>query len=249
MDDTKALHGKTALITGAAKRIGAVIAGSLHSAGMDVVIHYRNARVEAEALVADFNAKRPGSALALQADLLDLAVLPWLIEETRAFKGRLDALINNASSFYPTPLYRITEAEWNDLIGTNLKAPLFLARHAAPELRRTGGCIVNLADIYGLRPLKDYSLYSTAKAGLIMLTLVLAKELAPEVRVNAVAPGAALWPEDMQESARQEILARTPLKRAGRPEDVAAAALYLVRDAEFTTGQVLTVDGGRSIAW
>ena len=243
------LDGKTALITGAARRIGAAIARTLHAAGARVVLHYHRSGVEATALAAELNAVRAGSAQALQADLLDDAALAALARAASAAFGGLHILVNNASSFYPTPLPQADERAWHDLIGTNLKAPFFLTRALAGELRAARGLVVNLADIHGLRPLKAYPIYSVAKAGLIMLTKSLARELAPEVRVNAVAPGPVLWPEDADETLMQQILERTLLKRAGSPQDVARAVLFFAADAAYVTGQVLAVDGGRSVGW
>lgn len=238
---------KTVLITGAAQRVGAAIARHLHAAGMNTVIHYLNSRQSAEALAAELNQNRPGSAWAIGADLCDMTALPTLIDDTIACSGRLDVLINNASAFYPTPLGKLTESNWNELMDVNLKAPLFLAKHAIEELRARQGCIINLTDIYAERPLNDYSIYSASKAGLVMLTKALAKELAPDIRVNAVSPGAVLWPEDMGSAAKQEILSHIPLGHRGDPDDVAKAVIFLIRDADYITGEVLTVDGGRTL--
>jgi pteridine reductase len=244
------LAGKAALITGSAKRVGAVIARALHAEGANVVIHYRSSAREAGELCRDLVALRPGSALALQADLADLGALAPLIERAAAAFGRLDVLVNNASSFYPTPVGEITEQDWNDLVGSNLEAPLFLSQAATPHLRRTQGLILNLVDIHALRPLKRHTVYSIAKAGLVTLTRSLARELGPEIRVNAVAPGPVLWPQDgIDAQLQQEIIDRTALKRAGTPEDIAKAVLFFATDAPFVTGQVLAVDGGRSIGW
>ena len=239
------MSDKTVLITGAALRIGAVIARELHAAGMNVIIHYLNSHQAAETLTADLNRHRPGSAWALAADLCDPEALPKLIDSAIACNGRLDALVNNASAFYATPLEQVNETNWDELIGVNLKAPLFLCKYAAEELRRRGGCIVNLGDIYGERPLHNYSLYSISKAGVVMLTRSMARELAPRVRVNAVSPGAVMWPDGMNEDAKERIIANTLLKRRGEPEDIARAVLYLILDADYVSGQVLTVDGGR----
>lgn len=246
-DNTAPLTGKTVLITGAAHRIGAMIARMLHGAGMNLVLHYRRSREAAERLQAELERSRPESVVLVQADLLETARLPQLAQEAAAVWGRLDALVNNASSFYPTPLGRVAESQWEDLVATNLKVPFFLSQAAAPQLARQGGCIVNLVDIHADRPLKDYPVYSIAKAGLVMLTKSLARELGPEIRVNAVAPGAILWPEQMDEKTKEKIIARTALKRRGDPADVARAVLFLIRDADYMTGQVLTVDGGRSL--
>jgi pteridine reductase len=247
MNNTQALAHKTALITGGARRIGAAISRCLHAAGMDVVIHYRQSRDEADVLVDELNAIRPDSAMCLRADLLDIDVLQLLIHEAKRFRNRLDVLINNAAVFYPTPLESLEERHWDESININLKAPLFLAKYAAEELRQRQGCIVNLTDIHADRPLREHPVYSTSKAGLDMLTMALAKELAPEVRVNGVSPGAILWPEGMDEATRRLILSRIMLGRSGEPEDIAKAVLYLVRDADYVTGQIITVDGGRTL--
>lgn len=237
---------KVVLITGAAQRIGAVIARALHAAGMNLVLHYRSSRAAAHALQEELNARRADSVLLVQADLLAVAGLPQLVKQAAEAWGRLDVLVNNASTFYATPLGRVTEADWDNLFGTNAKAPLFLAQAAAPHLRAQRGCIVNIADIHGERPLKDYPVYSMAKAALLMLTRALACDLGPEIRVNGVAPGAILWPKhDIDEVTKQRIISRTFLKRTGCPEDVAKAVLFLVRDADYMSGQVLTLDGGR----
>jgi pteridine reductase len=244
------LEHKTVLITGAARRVGASIARVLHAAGANLVLHYRSSAEDAAALERELNALRPDSARSVDCDLLEVAQLPQLVDSAGAAFGGLDVLINNASTFYPTPLGDITEIDWNDLIGTNLKAPLFLAQAAAPLLQAAQGLIVNVADIHGLRPLRRYPVYSIAKAGLIMLTKSLARELGPRVRVNAVAPGPVMWPEDGLDTALQEnITQRTALKRIGSPEDVARACLYFASDAPYVTGQILAVDGGRSIGW
>lgn len=238
------------LVTGAARRIGAAIARRLHAAGASVVLHCHRSRAEAERLRDELNAERAHSAAVVQADLLDGAVLPGLVEESASAFGRLDALVNNASSFYPTPFGTIGEDEWRDLIGSNLKAPLFLSQAAAPRLREARGAIVNLVDIHADRPLKDFVVYSVAKAGLAGLTRALALELGPDVRVNGVAPGAILWPDGDEHFAPTEkgrITAQTPLKRIGSPDDVAGAVKYLLFDAPFVTGQILAVDGGRGI--
>jgi pteridine reductase len=240
------LNGKVALITGAARRIGAVIAQTLHSAGADVVIHYRHSAEDAQALQQKLNAQRENSCFLVQADLLHIETLPDLIHTVIQQTQRLDILINNASSFYPTPIGQITEAHWDDLIGSNLKAPLFLSQAATPYLKHAQGCIVNIIDIHGLRPMKEHPVYSPAKAGLAMLTQSLARELGAEIRVNGVAPGAIIWPEkDMDSSVATEILAKTALKRQGTAEDIAKAVLFLVRDADYITGHIIPVDGGR----
>jgi pteridine reductase len=240
----------TALITGAAKRIGAAISRALHASGMNIAIHYRSSRDEAEALCNELNALRADSAILLQADLLDTAQLAPLVEQAAEYWDGLHTLVNNASSFYPTPVGSITEQQWDDLVGSNLKAPLFLAQAATPHLSAAGGCIVNIVDIHGFRPMKNHPVYCAAKAGLAMLTQSLARELGPEVRVNGVAPGAIMWPESGLEEdpqTQQMILDRTALKRKGDPTDIASAVRYLVCDAPYVTGQVLPVCGGRSI--
>jgi pteridine reductase len=242
------LAGRAALVTGAARRIGAAIARELHGAGANVVIHYHDSRSDAESLVAELNGLRNGTAAALAADLLDLASLQRLTADATAEFGRLDVLVNNASTFYATPVGTITAQQFDDLLGTNLRAPLFLAQACAPALRAAQGSIINLTDIHALRPLKSHTVYSVAKAGLIMLTRSLARELGPEIRVNAIAPGPVLWPESgLDAGLRNEIIEKTALKRSGAPDDVARAALYFATDASFVTGQVLAIDGGRSI--
>ena len=245
-----ALSGKTALLTGAARRIGATIARHLHAAGANIVLHYRSSADAAAALAGELNGIRANSVVTFEADLLDLEQLQALPGVATGNFGTLDILVNNASTFYPTPMGDITEIDWNDLIGTNLKAPLFLAQAASSALHERGGLIINLADIHGMRPLRRYPVYSVAKAGVIMLTLSLARELGPHVRVNAVAPGPVLWPEDGLDPALQaKILARTALKRPGSAVDVARACLFFAAEAPYVTGQILAVDGGRSIGW
>jgi len=244
------LAGKAALVTGAARRVGAAIVRTLHTAGASVVLHYRSSSEEADALAQDLNGVRPGSATLAQCDLLDSAAVTELAQTATAAFGGLDILVNNASSFYPTPVGDIDEDDWNDLIGTNLKAPLFLSQACAAALRERGGLIVNLADIHGVRPMRRHPVYCIAKAGLIMLTKSLARELGPQVRVNAIAPGPVMWPEDgIDPALRDEIIARTALKRTGSAEDVARAVLFFASEAPFVTGQILAVDGGRSIGW
>ncbi len=237
------------LITGGAKRVGATICRRLHAAGANLMIHFRASAGDARLLQAELTELRPGSVALIQSDLLDVAKLPSLVEQTVHTFGRLDALVNNASSFHATPVGSISVDDWNDLVGTNLKAPLFLAQAAAPALRRTQGSIVNIVDIHAERPLKDFVVYSVAKAGLVGLTRSLARELAPDIRVNAVAPGPILWPEDgtFDEVSRQRIISRTPLKREGSPDDIAKAVHYLIADAPYVTGETLNVDGGRHV--
>jgi pteridine reductase len=239
-----------ALITGAARRVGAEVARTLHGAGARVAVTYRSSAAEAEELCAGLEQKRAGSALAVHADLGDTAAMPALIETVVGHFGRLDVLVNNASAFYPTPLGKIDEKSWNDLIESNLKAPVFLSQAAAPALRASGGVLINMVDIHARRPLKDHIVYCAAKAGLVMVTLALARELGPQVRVNGIAPGPVMWPETgMTESLKRQIVDNTALKRAGSPADIASLVLYLVRDATFLTGQIIAVDGGRSIGW
>ncbi len=243
------MQGKVVLITGGAKRVGAVIARRMHGLGANVMIHYRSSSGDAEALAAELNRRRPDSAALVQADLHDTERLPELVAATLERFGRLDVLVNNASSFYPTAVGEIREQDWHDLVGTNLKAPLFLSQAAAEALRHAHGCIVNIADIHAERPMKSYVVYSIAKAGLVALTKSLAHELGPEVRVNAVAPGPIMWPEEdptFDDGERRRIVAHTLLKREGSPEDIAKAVTFLIHDAPYVTGVVLPVDGGRS---
>ena len=237
------------LVTGAARRVGAQIARRLHAAGHDLVLHYRHSAADMQALCAELESRRPRSTLALAADLADADALPRLVAEAVAHYGRIDVLVNNASAFYPTPVGTATPAQWDELFASNARAPFFLAQAAAPHLAAAQGCVVNLVDIYAERPLQRHSLYCMAKAALLMLTQSLAQELAPAVRVNAVAPGAVLWPESGKAAAEQQaLLARTPLARAGTPEGVADAVHWLVCGARYTTGQVLRVDGGRTLS-
>lgn len=239
---------KVALVTGGARRIGAGIVRALHAAGYDIALHCRKSRAEADALAAELEAVRPGSVLVLQAELADHDRLPELVAHTVGRFGRLDALVNNASGFFPTPLGGITPAQWDALFASNARAPLFLAQAAAPHLRHAGGAIVNLVDIHADRPLPGHVVYGMAKAALVMLTRALALELAPQVRVNAVAPGAILWPEhDVDPQRRGELLARTPLARTGTVEEIAQAVRWLLEDASYVTGQVIRLDGGRGL--
>lgn len=244
------LSGKVVLVTGAARRIGAAIVTRLHDNGAQVAIHYRSSDKEADDLAARLNGERGDSAATFQADLLQVSELPRLVMAVTDWAGRLDCLVNNASSFYPTPVGNISEEQWDDLIGSNLRAPLFLSQAAVPELRSNGGVIINIVDIHAQRPLRNHAVYGPAKAGLAMLTRSLAKDLAPHIRVNGVSPGAILWPEDgMSDAAQQTILRQVPLERPGTPEDIAGCVLYLWRDARYVTGQIIAVDGGRSIGW
>ena len=247
-DSTPHLGGHVALVTGAAHRIGAAIVRRLHGAGMNLVIHYRNSAAAAETLAAELNDRRADSATALGADLLDLAALGPLADAAAAAFGRLDLLVNNASTFAPTPIAEATPQQWDELLGSNLRAPFFLAKAALPHLQARHGAIVNIVDIHADRPLAGHPIYSIAKAGLAMLTRSLARELAPEVRVNGVAPGAILWPEaGLSPAEQQAILDRALLGRLGDPDDIARAVLYLYRDAGYVTGHVLPVDGGQSV--
>ena len=250
MSASPTLNGQVALITGAAKRIGAAISRRLHEHGANVAIHYRDSSDEANALCDELNATRLDSAMPLRADLSDTNAFPELINSITKWHGQLDILINNASSFYPTPTGQISDADWDNLIGTNLKAPLFLAQAALAPLRSSRGVIVNIVDIHAQRPLRNHAVYGAAKAGLAMLTRSLARDLAPDIRVNGVSPGAILWPEtDLSDAAKKSILGQIPLGRTGEPEDIAGCVLYLVRDAIYVTGQIIAVDGGRSIGW
>ena len=242
------LTGKTVLVTGAARRIGAAIARRLHAAGASVLLHYRGAEAEAASLEAELNAVRAKSASKVKADLLAPIAPRSLVSAAMERFGRLDVLVNNASTFYPTPVGAIEASHWEELMGSNLRAPLFLAQEAAPQLKQNGGAIVNVADIHAERPLKGYLVYSVAKSGLVALTRALALELAPGIRVNGVAPGAIAWPEDGQfePAERARIVAGTPLARLGAPEEIAGAVHFLAT-APFVTGQILAVDGGRSV--
>jgi pteridine reductase len=242
------LTDRVVLVTGAARRIGAAIAEAIHPRGARVAIHNRSSRTHAEAHAARLKSSPAASAKAFRADLRDAGALDTLPAAVARAFGRLDVLVNNASTFYPTPVGEITPDQFDDLVGSNLRAPLFLSQAAAPELKQRSGVIVNIADIHGLRPLARHAVYSAAKAALVMLTRSLARELGPDVRVNAIAPGPVLWPENgVDEALRRRIVSRTALKRAGSPEDVARAALFFVADAPFVTGEVLVVDGGRLV--
>jgi len=250
VDQDNSLEGKCALVTGAARRIGAAIAQRLHAEGANVAIHYRQSKSEAAVLCTRLNAIRADSAQLFRADLGVGSELTVLLDAVMAWSGRLDILVNNASSFYATPLGQITEENWSDLVGSNLKAPLFLSQAAAPHLQASHSNIVNIVDIHAYRPLAEHAVYCLAKAGLAMLTRSLAKDLAPEVRVNGVAPGAISWPENgIADSVKQDILRQIPLRHRGAPEDVAGCVVYLVRDATYMTGQIIAVDGGRSLGW
>lgn len=244
------MREKVILITGGAKRVGAAISRRLHAQGARLVVHYRSSLDEARMLQNELNQKRPDSVALAQADLLDSELLPDLIERAAKRFGQLDVLINNASSFFPTPLHQCTQDDWHDLVGSNLRAPLFLSQAAAPYLKAQRGCVINIVDIHTERPLKHYLIYNAAKGGLLSLTKSLAVEMAPEVRVNGVSPGPILWPEDGEwadEAARKHIIASTLLKRCGEPDDIAKTVQFLIADAPYITGQIIAVDGGRSI--
>jgi pteridine reductase len=247
------LDNRWALVTGAAKRIGAVIARTLHAAGANVAIHYNRSAADADQLAAELNRGRAKSAFTIAADMRDIAAVERMAKQVLdRTGGRLDVLVNNASNFYPTPIGTITLEQWDDLFGSNLKAPLFLSQALVPALRAAHGVIVNIVDVHSQRPLRDHPVYGPAKAGLAMLTRSLAKDLGPDIRVNGVSPGAILWPEEgqgMSDALRAAIIRQTALKRAGEPEDIAAAVLFLVRDAPYVTGQIIAVDGGRSVGW
>jgi pteridine reductase len=244
------MQGKVILVTGGAKRVGAAISRRLHAAGANIALHYRSSAQDALKLQAELNAKRADSVLCVQADLLDMHDLPGMVTATVKHFGRLDGLVNNASSFYATTLAEVDETHWTDLLGTNLKAPLFLAQAAEKELRKHHGAIVNIVDIHAERPMQGHLVYSVAKAGLVALTKALAQELAPQVRVNAVAPGVIIWPEQGDwdnEERRRQIVEHTLLKREGEPDDIAKTVQFLFSSAPYITGQVIAVDGGRSI--
>jgi pteridine reductase len=245
------LDGRWALVTGAAKRIGAVIASTLHEAGANVAIHYYRSAADAEQLAAELNGRRPKSAFAVAADMVRTEAVEKMAKTVlERTGGRLDVLVNNASTFYPTPLGSVTEEQWRDLMSSNLKAPLFLSQAVLPALRATRGVIINIVDVHSQRPLRDHPVYGAAKAGLAMLTRSLAKDLGPDVRVNGVSPGAILWPDEgMTDGLRAAIVKQTALKRTGEPEDIARTVLFLVRDAPYITGQIIAVDGGRSVGW
>jgi pteridine reductase len=246
--ENSTLQGRVVLITGGARRIGAEIARTLHAAGANIFIHYRSSAAAAMALAEELNRLRTHSAAIHAAHLLNAEAPDKLVAAALLEFGRLDVLINNASSFYPTPVGTISLPQWDDLMGSNLKAPLFLSQAAAPSLRAQSGLIINMVDIHALRPLKAHPVYCAAKAGLAMLTRSLARELGPEIRVNGIAPGPVLWPEGhMDEALKREIIDKTALKRPGAARDIARTALFLARDAPYITGQIMAVDGGRSI--
>lgn len=247
-NDPKRNNNKTVLITGGAKRIGNAIAHLLHASGYNIMVHYRSSSDAADALVKKLNNSRANSAAAVQGDLLDIASIPSIVTKTIETFGSLDVLINNASTFYPTPIELIDEEFWADLIGSNLKAPMFMVKAAAPHLRAANGCIINLVDIYARKPLSNHPIYCSAKAGLEMLTKSLARDLAPQIRVNGVSPGAILWAEhDTDPEKQTELLEKVPLKRMGSPEDIAKTVRFLVEEGTYITGQIIAVDGGRSV--
>lgn len=242
------LKNKVLFITGAARRVGAVVCRRLHAEGMNIVLHYRNSVDDAQALQRELESARARSVALVQGDLNNMSAVVRMAADALEAFGRIDVLYNNASSFYPTPVGCATEAQWDDLFGSNLKAPFFLSQALAAALTDARGCIINTVDIYGAQPLKSYPIYSAAKAGLVMLTKSLARELAPAVRVNGIAPGTILWPEHgLSDEIKTKIVDRTPQKRAGGPDDIAKTALFLIRDAGYITGQIIAVDGGRSI--
>lgn len=238
---------RVVLVTGGSRRIGAEIVRCLHESGWRVIIHCNRSRSEAEVLATRLNQMRADSAQILQADFTGREAMNSMVEESLSLWGRLDALVNNASAFYPTPLGEVTEDQWDELMGANLKAPFFLAQAAAGSLAQRSGAIVNLVDVYAERPLKSYPVYSIAKAGLAALTRSLAVEMAPHIRVNGVSPGAILWPEHGGDDAQAELLARVPLGRCGEPRDIAQAVEFFLEGAPYVTGQIIAVDGGRSI--
>lgn len=245
-----ALSGKSALVTGASRRIGAEIVRQLHAAGASVAIHYGKSSQEAQALSNELNSLRDNSAAVFGANLADIPALQTLVDSCVNWSGGLDVLVNNASTFYPTVLGTITESQWDELFASNLKAPLFLSQCAMSHLRESRGLIVNIVDIHARRPLKDHAVYGSAKAGLEMLTRSLAKDLAPDIRVNGIAPGAILWPEqELSDTEKQSILQQIPLAKVGQPSDIAECVLYLASSANYITGQVIAVDGGRSLGW
>jgi pteridine reductase len=248
LSSSASLNNPVALITGGAKRLGAAIARVLHHHNHNIVLHYRHSAAEATLLAEKFNAQRPHSCIAIQADLMDMSDIKQLAKKAESHWHRLDVLINNASSFYPTPITDATEAQWNDIMASNIKAPFFLAQALASSLKKTRGCIINMADIYADKPLKQHSIYSIAKAANVMLTKTLAQELAPEVRVNGIAPGAILWPDQtLSENVKENILNKIPLARIGTENDIANTVLFLIINAPYINGQIIAVDGGRNL--
>ena len=248
MQSSNELAGKTALVTGGAARLGAATVRRLHAAGARVLIHYRNSATQAEALRDELNEMRAGSAHTVQGDLIDPSAWPRLVDAAVDYGGGLDILVNNASSYYPTPIGSVTLEQWNDLFGSNAMAPFFLAQAAAPQLRERRGCIVNMVDIHAERPTADHAVYCMAKAANAMMVKALARDLAPRVRVNGIAPGAALWPDGfMTDATRQAILQRIPMGRPAGADQIAAAVMCMVTGPDYITGQILAVDGGRSV--
>ncbi len=251
MSATTNLNEKVILITGAARRVGATIARTLHANGANILLHFRNSKNNAELIKSELEATRSNSVHLIQGDFDQTGTYEKIASQCSHW-GRIDGLVNNASTFFPTPIGAITEEHWDQLINPNMKIPLFLSQALAPELQKTQGSIVNIVDIHAERPLKNHSVYCAAKAGLAMLTKSLACDLGPEIRVNGIAPGAILWPENetqentLDDAAKQTIMSRTFLKRQGSPEDIADAVLYFIKDAQYVTGQILAVDGGRS---
>lgn len=242
------LEGSVILITGAAQRIGATVARQLHDLGAKLIVHYRSSADAAERLRDELNGLRKDSVQLVQGDLTDVEQCAKIVKQAAAYWNRLDTLINNASSFYPTAVGEATNTDWEQLIGSNVKGPFFLSQAAVPWLREAQGCIVNMVDIHAERPMAGHAVYNIAKAGTAMMTKTLAKELGPDIRVNGVAPGAILWPSSgLEDDIKDVILERTALKRPGTQEDIATAIIYLIRDAHYTTGQILAVDGGRSL--
>ena len=241
------MKNRTVLITGAAKNIGATIAKELHSSGMKIIIHYNHSQKEATKLVNELNDLRENSAIKIQADLKKKECYSMLIKTALDFTGKIDVLINNASAFYPTPLNDINEKNWNELININLKAPLFISKLAAESLKENNGCIINITDIHASNPLINHAIYCISKAGLIILTKSLAKELAPNIRVNAISPGAITWPDGMDSKTKENIINQTVLKKMGNAEDIAKTVIFLIEDASYITGQILNVDGGKTL--
>ena len=241
------MKNRTVLITGAAKNIGATIAKELHSSGMKIIIHYNRSQKEATKLVDELNDLRENSAIKIQADLKKKECYSMLINAALDFTGKIDVLINNASAFYPTPLNDINEKKWNELININLKAPLFISKLAAESLKENNGCIINITDIHASNPLINHAIYCISKAGLIILTKSLAKELAPNIRVNAISPGAITWPDVMDSKTKENIINQTVLKKMGNAEDIAKTVIFLIEDASYITGQILNVDGGKTL--
>lgn len=245
----KISNEKVVLITGGAQRIGAAIGQAFHQAGFNIIVHYRTSNTCAQLLVDSLNHQRPDSAIAFSADLNDLCAIKQLAKDSTAAWGRLDVLINNASNFYPTPIGECDEAQWHDLMNSNVKGAFFLSQALIPALKKNAGTIINMVDIHSERPLKNHSLYCMAKAALAMMTKSLAKELGPDIRVNGISPGAILWPEqdDFGQVQQENIIDRIALDRAGEPNDIAHTALFLAVQAPYVTGQIIAVDGGRTL--